>query len=291
MDIFLETLLQFIVIVAIFLILTFIGVFMLNRLKNSSNRYLNPEEFLPVDEIHTLRQLVYLILMAFCFINILYSLMFANADLIYFAVFDIALSLYIAVTLDKSSIKNKILWFLLIPYGALAYSLFGLSWVGLLDIVHVLIFIYFIKMYYDKFMEYTQSNGLGITIILLFSIIFLSFLITQVVEGVNPLDSMVMVSNAFTSNGYAVLGHSIAGKINSIFLVWGGYIISGAGTATLTATILLRHFNKRINELEKLIKDGDGDEGLNFFIIGSYCRVFSYMWSFCCSGFCCKIFI
>ncbi len=260
MDIFLETLLQFIVIVAIFLILTLIGVFISNKLKNSSNRYLNPEEFLPSDEIHTLRQLAYLILMALCFINILYSLMFANADLIYFAIFDIALSLYVAVTLDKSSAKNKILWLLLVPYGAFAYSLFGLSFVGILDIVHVLIFIYFIKMYYDHFREYTQSNGLGITIILLFSIIFVSFLITQVVEGVNPLDSIVMVSNAFTSNGYAVLGHSIPGKINSIFLVWGGYIISGAGTATLTATILLRHFNKRINELEKLIEDGDSDE-------------------------------
>lgn len=184
--------------------------------------------------------------------------MFANADLIYFAIFDIALSLFIAVTLDKSSIKNKILWFLLIPYGAFAYTLFGLSWVGLLDILHVLIFIYLIKMYFDSFMEYTQSNGLGITIILLFSIIFVSFFITQIVEDVNPLDSMVMVSNAFTSNGYTVLGHSIAGKINSIFLVWGGYIISGAGTATLTATILLAHFNRRIKKLEKLI-EGDDD--------------------------------
>ena len=75
----------------------------------------------------------------------------------------------------------------------------------------------------------------------------------------NPLDSLVMVSNAFTSNGYAVLGSSIAGKINSIFLVWGGYIISGAGTATLTAAILLRHFNARIKRLEKIIEDGGKD--------------------------------
>ena len=64
-----------------------------------------------------------------------------------------------------------------------------------------------------------------------------------------------MVSNAFTSNGYAVLGHSIPGKLNSIFLVWGGYIISGAGTATLTAAILIKKFNKRIEQLEKLIEE------------------------------------
>ncbi len=81
-------------------------------------------------------------------------------------------------------------------------------------------------------------------------------------EGVDPLDSMVMVSNAFTSNGYAVLGSSGMGKLNSLILVWGGYIISGVGTATLTAAILIKHnkkceeeLNKRLDELELLIKN------------------------------------
>ncbi|MEE0939286.1 hypothetical protein [Methanobrevibacter sp.] len=116
-----------------------------------------------------------------------------------------------------------------------------------------------VKIALDKFMAYTNDNRLGVTVILLFSIVFISFLITQVVENKDPLDSLVMVSNAFTSNGYSVLGNSILGKINSIFLVWGGYIISGAGTATLTAAILLRHFNSRIKRLEKIIENG-GDE-------------------------------
>ena len=130
---------------------------------------------------------------------------------------------------------------------------------GWLDLIHIPALIYLVKLAYDKFIEYTRSNSLGITILLLFSIIFISFLITQIVENKNPLDSLVMVSNAFTSNGYAVLGSSIAGKINSIFLVWGGYIISGAGTATLTAAILLRHFNAGIKRLEKIIEDGGKD--------------------------------
>ena len=129
--------------------------------------------------------------------------------------------------------------------------------VSLLDLVHVPVFIYFIKYYYDKFSEFTNSNGLGVSILLLFSIVFISFFVTQVVEKANAVDSLVMVSNAFTSNGYVVLGQSIPGKINSIFLVWGGYIISGAGTATLTAAILMRHFNKRFEELERLIDEGD----------------------------------
>ena len=106
-------------------------------------------------------------------------------------------------------------------------------------------------MYYDKFQEYTESNGLSITILVLFIIVFLSFIITQFVEGVNPLDSLVMVSNAFTSNGYAILGNSITGKLNALVLVWGGYILSGVGTATLTAAILLRHFNSKFEEMEE----------------------------------------
>ena len=98
---------------------------------------------------------------------------------------------------------------------------------------------------------------MGITIILLFALVFVSFLITQMDESVNPLDALVMVSNAFTSNGYAVLGSSIPGKINSLFLVWGGYILSGVGTATLTAAILIRHFNHRFDELEEMIKNNN----------------------------------
>ena len=246
--------------IAIFLILMGIIKIIRDYLGKKSYRILNPKEYFPDEEIHSLKQIFYLIMMALFFINILYSLIMPKNDVIYLALLDIFLSLYVAVTLDKSTLKNKILVLLLIPFGSLTYILFRYSLVGFLDLLHVPIFIYLIKLYYDKFKMYTKSNGLGITIILLFIIIFLSFLFTQIVEGVNALDSLVMVSNAFTSNGYAVLGHSIAGKINSIFLVWGGYIISGAGTATLTATILLRHFNKRINELEKLIKDGDGDE-------------------------------
>ena len=215
-------------------------------------------EFFPEDEIHTLKQLVYLILMAFCFIDVLYSLIYNGSfELFYFVLFDIILSLYIAVTIDKSSLINKILILLLIPYGSLNFLMSGNSLVGLLDLMHVPVFIYFIKYYYDKFMDYTSSHGLGVTIILLFVIVFASFLLTQVAENVSPLNSLVMVSNAFTSNGYTVLGKSVPGKINSLFLVWGGYILSGVATATLTAAILIKHFNRRLEKLEKLIEEGE----------------------------------
>ena len=163
------------------------------------------------------------------------------------------------MTLDKVSTKNKILLVILVPFGSMTYLLYGYTIVGVIDFIHVPVFIYFIKVYYDKFNNYTVSHGLSLTIILLFTIVFFSFFLTQLTEQKNPLDSLVMVSNAFTSNGYAVLGKSIPGKINSLFLVWGGYVVSGAATASLTAAILIKHFNKRVSELERIIdEDGDG---------------------------------
>lgn len=150
----------------------------------------------------------------------------------------------------------------MVPFGSLTYIVYGNSLVGLIDLIHIPVFAYFIYVYYHKFKEYTLSNGLGIAVLLLFIIVFLSFLATQVTEHVNPLDALVMVSNAFTSNGYAVLGSSIPGKINSIILVWGGYLLSGVGTATLTAGILTAHFNKKmenvnakLEKIEKLIEE------------------------------------
>ena len=243
----------------IFIALTMIVTFVYSKLKNSHNRFLNPTEFLPEDEIHTLKQVFYLILAACFFINFLYILIFVYEDLIHFVIFDICVSVVAAVILDKSTLKNKIVFLLLVPFGSLNYLLFNYTIIGIIDFLHVPIFLYMVKVALDKFMTYTNDNRLRVTVILLFSIVFISFLITQVVENKDPLDSFVMVSNAFTSNGYSVLGNSTLGKINSIFLVWGGYIISGAGTATLTAAILLRHFNARIKRLEKIIEDG-GDE-------------------------------
>lgn len=234
--------------IAIFLIMMAIIMVIRDKIDKKSYRILNPKEYLPDEEIHSLKQIFYLIMMALFFIIILYSLIMDGKDVIYLAVLDIVISLYVAATLDKSTLKNKILIILLIPFGSLTYLLFHYSLVGYLDFLHVPIFIYLIKLYYDKFKMYTESNGLGITIILLFIIIFISFLFTQIVEGMNALDSLVMVSNAFTSNGYAVLGSSILGKIDAIVLVWAGYILSGVGTATLTAAILIRHYNSKLKE-------------------------------------------
>ena len=236
--------------IIIFLLLVAIGTVVYKKLMSSSNTLSNLGEILPEDEIHTLKQVFYLILMSLAFINILYALI-SSEGLIYFVIFDIALSLFLAITLDKSSLKGKIILLLLVPFDSINFILFGSFLLSFIDIIHVLVFLYFIKFYYDKFRQYTESNGLSVTIVILFILVFISFIVTQIVEGVYPLDSLVMVSNAFTSNGYAVLGTSMAGKLNAIVLVWGGYILSGVGTATLTAAIIMKHFNHKFEEAEK----------------------------------------
>ena len=258
MEIWNNTLFQLAIDIVIFLVLTLLVSFVYDKLKNKYIKSVNVYELLPEDEVHTLRQVFYLILMALCIVNVFYSIIAPAMETYYLVIFDIVLSLYFAIKLDKSSIKNKMLWLLLIPFGSISYFLFDTTLaVAVLDLVHVLVFIYFAKRSLDKFMEYTNSNGLGITIILLFLIIFASFFITQYTEGVNALDSLVMVSNEFTGNGFAIFGDTILGKLNSLLLVWGGYVISGAGAATLTAALLIRHFKKRFEELEKLIEGDD----------------------------------
>jgi hypothetical protein len=259
MEIFASTLYHLAVVIIIFLVLTILGKLIYRVLKNKGGNSININELLPEDEVHTLVQVFYLILMALCVVNIFYSLMGSGNDLYYFAIFDIVLSLYFAITLDMSSWKNRIIWLILVPYGSLVYPLFGISLVIFADFIHAFIFIYFAKINLDKFVEYTNSNALGITIILLFAVIFAGFFITQYSEGVNALDSIVIVSNQFTGNGYSVFGNTISGKLNSLLLVWGGYILSGVGAATLTAALLIRHFKKEFEELRQLIEEGEGE--------------------------------
>lgn len=249
--------------ILIFVVLFAAGKLIYNKLTNSNSRFLNPGEYFPEQELETLKQVYYLIMMLILFIFILYIMIIQGNDLVPITVLQIAVSVYIALTLDYSSWKNKILFFLLVPYESIALLVFDGSFsLWPFYVIHVIVYAYFIKVYFDKFRKYTETNRLGITIILLFTIIFFSLILTTIVEGVDPLDSMVMVSNAFTSNGYAVLGSSGMGKLNSLILVWGGYIISGVGTATLTAAILIKHnkkceeeLNKRLDELELLIKN------------------------------------
>ena len=262
MDIFL-IIYEFVIAILIFGALFVAGKLIFKKLKDSKSKVLNPLEYFPEEEVQTLRQVFYLVMMLIFFVFILYIIVVPGNDFMGVAVVQLLVSLYIAFTLDYSSWKNRVLFFLLIPYESIALIAFNES-IVLLPIyaIHVLVYAYLIKVYYGKFRHYTETNSLGITIILLFSIIFVSFIVTCFAENVDPLNSLVMVSNAFTSNGYAILGNTGIGKLTAIALVWGGYTISGVGTATLTVAILSRHYkkrenelNKRLDELESLIKN------------------------------------
>ena len=254
---------ELIVSILIFGVFFAAGKFIYKKLSESESRILNPREYFPEEEINTLKQVFYLIMMLILFVFILYIAVVNGEEVIGVGIVQLIVSLYIALTLDYSSWKNKILFFMLVPYETIAFIVFGetlLIWP--IYLIHILVYAYFIKVYFDKFRKFTETNSLGITIILLFSIILISFIVTSLAEGVEPLNALVMVSNAFTSNGYAILGQSGIGKLTSLVLVWGGYVISGVGTATLTAAILLRHnrkreeeLNQRLDELESLIKD------------------------------------
>lgn len=256
-EMYLEVLFKFIIDLVIFLVVIAVGTFIVKKVQNSSSATLNPQEYLPEEEIQTLKQVFYLIMMSLFFVDFIYTLTVIDDEIFYLACFDMVICLFVAIIYNKDTWKNKLLTFFLLPFGSLSLILFNSVNFILFNIIHLVVLLYLLIVFYRKFREYTDSQGLGFTILLLFVIVFMSFIFTLFVENVNPLDSLVMVSNAFTSNGYTVLGDTIVGKINSLFLVWGGYVISGAGTATLASAILLKYFNRRIKRLEQLI---DGEE-------------------------------
>ena len=234
-------------------------------------RVLNLEEYLPTEEIHSLKQVFYLVMMALFIIDTFYQLTFNTNYIIYFLVFDLALCLFTITILKTDTIKSYVLAFSLIPFDIITYIIDeSLGFFSFFEIIHFLALIYMVWFFYKKFKKYTKTYELGYTILLLYGIIFVSFICTTFVEHVNLLDSLVMVSNAFTSNGYAILGSTIAGKLNSLFLVWSGYILSGVGTATLTFAITKRYYEKKfdkiekydekLDEIEKLIKELKDDK-------------------------------
>ena len=63
-----------------------------------------------------------------------------------------------------------------------------------------------------------------------------------------------MVSNAFTSNSFDASGNSVVGKLDSLVLAWGGFLLSSVGTATLAVSIIRRRVDHKFDEMEDLIK-------------------------------------
>jgi len=246
--------------IVIFAILGYVGKFIVNKIKSlprfKNSKLLNPLEYFPKEQILNFRQVYYLIMILIFLIISLYLFFDEMADSQYMFALDIIISVYLFVTLERrNSFKDSILLLLLTPFGSISHLIFGNSTLVLLDFFHTIGYIYFMRVYYHKFIKYTENNGLGITIILLYSIVLVSFLFTMLTENVTPLDSIIMVTNAFTSNSFEASGNSIIGKLDSLVLAWGGFILSGVGTATLSVSMIRRYIDSEFDEMEDLIKN------------------------------------
>ena len=244
--------------IVIFALLVVMVGFIIGKLRNSSVSYLNPTEYLPEEEVKSLKQFYYLLmimLLFIMFVNFFFDndIVMSNSQSFYIlhSILDILVSAYIVSIIFEKTYKRIILIVCLIPIAPISFLLFGDTLIEYLNIVRIPAILYLIKYFYDRFRAYTTENGLGFSIMLLFAIILISIITTMFIENQDPLNAVVMVSNAFTSNGYAILGETTGGKINSIFLVWSGYVLSGAATATLTAGILVRRFKDRLEEYDR----------------------------------------
>ena len=255
---------QILVTIGIFAALVYIARYIANKNKSrtrfKNSRILNPQEYFPSEEVFLLKQVFYLIVILVIIMICLYLTFDWDEGFYFIYLLDIVVSVYFALKIGKDSLKDKVLLFLLIPFGSITGIVFGDSIVALLDITHIIGYLYFIKVYLRKFVEYTENNGLGVTIILLFAIILVSFLFTIVVEGVSPMDSLTMVSNAFTSNSFDASGKNIIGKLNSLVLAWSGFILSGVGTATLAASIVNEYVTRQFDEMKDIVKKKKEEE-------------------------------
>ena len=290
--------------VIIFLILHLVVKISYNRLKIYFNEKIDVKNFLPEEELQNQRQIFRIIMIVLCVGFLIFTItdtllnfgIMENYGEIYaiiyssdfngviFIVLDIIISVYLSLNLDlKNSHKDRVMFILLFPYTSLIVMpifagftdimyFIDSSFNFIFDFNHSVMYIYFIHVYYKKFMKHTKNTTLGKTIVLLVALLLAATIITIVTERVSLLDSVNMVSNAFVSNGYMVMGTTTIGKLNVLIIIWGGYILSGVGTATLTAAILMRHYDvklkerkdkyaKQFDELEELIEFNNGELG------------------------------
>ena len=248
---------QIIVSVGIFIVLCFIGQQLKKIYLNHSRKMMDPQEFFPKEEIMSLKQVYYLILILFiyiCIINFFIDRQWIDTELFLVnSLIDIFISLYIIITYYDGSTRSRIISIFIMPLASISSIVFGGSLLVYWNLIRIPALLYLAVQFYHKFLDFTHENRLGKLILILVSIIFTCLVVTIFLENQNPINSLAMVSNAFTSNGYAVLGDSTGGVLTATFLVWSGYVISGVATATLAAEIVHRNSKKRFEKLEEKI--------------------------------------
>lgn len=124
---------QVLVSIAVSLIMIIILSFAIDKIKNRSNRLLNPTEYFPDEEIKTLKQVYYLVLMFIIVLSITNFFFDNNIVLsnnpefyIFNSILDIIVSIYIATFLYRENWKkNIILIIFLLPVPSISYLIFG----------------------------------------------------------------------------------------------------------------------------------------------------------------------
>ena len=290
-----------ILIIIIFLILHILFKELYGQFRIHFKKRVEIEHYLPEEEVKNQKRLFYLVIILICIIFLFYLLeghgflylvlssfgielnlgkMFFSYDISYFIfeITEVLFALFLSKNLDlKKNRKDIVLFLLLVPYGSLDTILYIFSniptLVIFLDLIHMIAYICFIRIYYKKFMENSRNETFGRTILLFFVLLVLTVIVTIITERVNILNAANMVTNAFVSNGFNVMGTSVLGKLNEMAIVWGGYILSGLTTASLTAAIIVRHFNykfeeyddmnERFDELEEIVKNKKKNNAMN----------------------------
>ena len=216
------------------------------------------EVFLPKDELNYLKQIFYLLMGAIAILSLIIFYLGSDPNFIDINYLDIVVSIIAIIYIADKRPFNFILAILLIPTHSIVWIL-GITDVNLLILIfhwmHITGVVLSAYFFFKRFLKYTKSNNLGYTVLIFIGILSIGLLVTAFYEQTSFLNSVVMISNAFTSNGYTVLGKSFGGKVVSILLVWGGYLLSGVGTATLAAAIITAYLKGKITDQEHKINE------------------------------------
>lgn len=244
-------------------------IFKKNIKSNTKKSIVQPTKFLPHDELYYLNQIFLLLAGLICIISTVFAFYLVGDTNVTEFVFinSIMATIFFIYIADKSYL-NFIICLFLIPINSIIWMICTVDLPMIFIIINCLGGLFAGLYFISKFIKYTKRNDLGLTVVIFGLIISSSILITIFGEKVNLIDNFVMISNAFTSNGYYVAGTSYYGKLDNILLVWGGYLLSGVGTATLAAAIINNNFknklkssevkiNKLNEELEKLNKNNE----------------------------------
>lgn len=217
------------------------------------------EVFLPRDELVYLKQIFYLVMGSFSLLSLITLYLGVEYNYVDICYLDIILSFISIIYIADKRKFNFILAILMIPTRSVIWLL-GIHDMNVIAIfafllIHIVAMILAAIFFFKRFLKYTKSNNLGYTVLIFIGILSIGLLVTAFFEDTTLLDSVVMISNAFTSNGYTVLGKSFGGKVVSILLVWGGYLLSGVGTATLAAAIITTYLRGKITDQEHKINE------------------------------------